>query len=140
MAAEKNDIVSIVEDGKDCRGKVTAADDETCTILFDDKEEGVYGQEEVTIIEKAGKKVMSKKEAEEAADKLRKAKVDEENIKRQKLAEAEEAKLAKVPLTLEERAFIAEMTPKMNNGRQIDQPSPAQIGRYARLLKRKDVK
>ena len=82
----------------------------------------------------------SQKQKEEAADKARKAAVDRENVKRAKLEEAEAAKLANTPLTDEEIAFIAEMAPKMNCGRQIDQPSPAQIGRYARLLKRKDVK
>ncbi len=82
----------------------------------------------------------SQMEIETVADKARKAKVDKENIRRAKLAEEEKARLADTPLSPEEKAFIAEMAPKMNKGRSVDQPTAAQIGRYARLLLRKDVK
>ena len=81
-----------------------------------------------------------KKEIEDKADKARKAKVDAKNKEAATKAKAEEDKLAKTPLTDEERAFIAEIAPKMNEGRKIAQPSPAEIQRYARLIKRKDVK
>ncbi len=82
----------------------------------------------------------SQTEIEAAADKARKAKVDRENIRRAKLAEEEKERLADTPLSPEEKAFIAEIAPKMNKGRSVDQPTAAQIGRYARLLLRKDVK
>jgi len=82
----------------------------------------------------------SQVEKEAAADNTRKAKVDKENIRREKLAEEEKARLANTPLNSEEKKFIAEMAPRMNKGRAVDQPTAAQIGRYARLLLRKDVK
>ena len=85
-------------------------------------------------------KVKSKVEIEAAADKARKAKVDRENRNRAKLAEEEKARLANTPLNDEEKAFIAKIAPMMNKGRAVDQPSAAQIGRYGRLLQRKDVK
>ena len=50
------------------------------------------------------------------------------------------ARLANTPLSKEEKAFIAKIAPMMNKGRSVDQPTAAQIGRYGRLLKRKDVK
>ena len=81
----------------------------------------------------------SKVEIEAAADKARKANVDKENKRRAKLAEEENARLANTPLNKEEKAFIAEIAPKMNKGRSVDQPSAAQIGRYGRLLLRKDI-
>lgn len=81
-----------------------------------------------------------KKEIEEKADKARKAKVDEANKKVAAKAEAEKDRLAKTPLNAEELAFIARIAPKMNEGRKIAQPSPAEIQRYARLITRKDVK
>lgn len=82
----------------------------------------------------------SQKEIEAAADKARKAKVDKENVRRAKLIEDENKRLANTPLSPEEKNFIAEMAPKMNKGRACDQPTAAQIGRYGRLLLRKDVK
>ena len=82
----------------------------------------------------------SKEELEKIADKARKAKVDAENQEKIKKAAAEEAKLAKTPLTAEERAFITHIAPLMNEGRAIAQPSAAEILRYSKLLKRKDVK
>lgn len=85
-------------------------------------------------------KAKSQIEIEAAADKARKAKVDTENIRRAKLAEEEKERLANTPLNSEEKAFIVEMAPKMTKGRSVDQPTAAQIGRYARLLLRKDVK
>lgn len=85
-------------------------------------------------------KAKSQIEIEAAADKARKAKVDKENIKRARLAEKEKERLANTPLNSEEKAFIAEMAPKMKMGRAVDQPTAAQIGRYGRLLQRKDFK
>jgi len=82
----------------------------------------------------------SKVEIEAAADKARRAKVDKENQRRAKLAEDEKEKLANTPLNQAEKAFIVEMAPKMSMGRAVDQPTAAQIGRYGRLLLRKDVK
>ena len=82
----------------------------------------------------------SQMEIEAAADKARKAKVDNENKRRAKLAEEEIARLANTPLSPEEKAFIAKIKPMMNKGRSVDQPTAAQIGRYGRLLLRKDVK
>jgi hypothetical protein len=81
-----------------------------------------------------------KKEIEDKVDKARKAKVDKANEKIAAKAKTEEEKLAKTPLTSEEKAFIAEIAPKMNEGCKIAQPSPAEIQRYARLIKRRDVK
>ena len=82
----------------------------------------------------------SKMELETAADKARKAKVDRENQKKAKMANEEMARMADTPLNQEEKDFIAEMAPKMNKARAVDQPNAAQIGRYGRLLLRKDVK
>ena len=82
----------------------------------------------------------SKEEIEAKADKARRAKVDADNKKKAKEAAEKEAKLAKTPLNDEERAFLAKMAPKMNEGRAIMQPSPAQMLRYSQLVKRKGVK
>ena len=81
-----------------------------------------------------------KKEIEDKAEKARKAKVDAQNKKAEAKAKAEEDKLAKTPLNAEELAFIARIAPKMNEGRKIAQPSSAEILRYSKLVKRKDVK
>jgi hypothetical protein len=81
-----------------------------------------------------------KKDIEEKADKARKAKVDAKNKSDADKAKADEDKLANTPLTQEEKDFIAEIGPKMNEGRKIMQPSPAEILRYSKLIKRKDVK
>ena len=81
-----------------------------------------------------------KKEIEEKADKARKAKVDKANKEAATKAKADEEKLDKTPLTEEERAFIARIAPKMNEGRKNAQPSSAEILRYSKLIKRKDVK
>lgn len=81
-----------------------------------------------------------KKEIEDAADKARKAKVDATNKNKAEKEAKNEAALAKVPLSDEEMAFIARIKPMMSEGRAIMQPSPAEIQRYARLIKRKEVK
>ena len=78
--------------------------------------------------------------AEKAADIARKAEVHKANVRREKLLADEEKRLANTPLTAEERAFIAEMMPRMNEGRSIMKPTPAEIGRLARLRKRENVK
>ena len=62
----------------------------------------------------------SKKQVEEEAEKSRKAE-------------------ALVPLTAEELAFVNRIAPRMNKGRAIDQPPSADILRYSRLIKRKNV-
>jgi len=82
----------------------------------------------------------SKVEIEAEADKARKAQVDATNKKKAKAAAEQEAKNANVPLNDEEKAFIARIAPKMNEGRMVMQPSPAEILRYSQLIKRKDVK
>lgn len=82
----------------------------------------------------------SKKQIEDEVDKARKAKVDADNKKTAAKAKADEDKLAKTPLNEEELAFIKEIKPKMNEGRKIAQPSPAEILRYSKLIKRKGVK
>lgn len=80
-----------------------------------------------------------KKEAEDKADKARKAKVDKANTEAAAKAKSEQDKLASTPLTTEERAFITRIAPLMNEGRKIMQPSAADILRYSKLIKRKDV-
>ena len=85
------------------------------------------------------KMVKSQVQIEAEADKARKKKVDRDNQRRAKMAEDEKERLANTPLNQEEKAFIAEMAPKMSKGRSVDQPNAAQIGRYGRLLLRKDV-
>lgn len=82
----------------------------------------------------------SKVELEKEADRIRKAEVDAHNKKVAEKARTEAEKMANIPLTDEERAFIAEIEPKMKEGRKIMQPSSAQILRYSKLIKRKDVK
>lgn len=81
----------------------------------------------------------SKKQIEEEADKARKAKVDARNKKRAEAAAKKEAEDANIPLNAEEKDFIARIAPKMNEGRAVNQPSPAEILRYSQLIKRKDV-
>lgn len=49
MANEK-DRVSVIEDGVRCFGTVVKADETTCTVDFDDGDDGCYRHEEVTII------------------------------------------------------------------------------------------
>ncbi len=83
---------------------------------------------------------MSMEEKEKIANKLRKKKVDAENKKKAADAATAEEKLANTPLNQQEVAFIARIAPMMNQGRQIAMPSPADITRYAKLLKRKGVK
>lgn len=82
----------------------------------------------------------SKKQIEDEADVARRADVDAENKKRIKDEAREEAALAKTPLTAEEKSFIAEIAPKMNEGRKVMRPSSAEILRYSKLIKRQGVK
>ncbi len=82
---------------------------------------------------------LSKEELEKKADIARKKKVDADNRKRAEDAARAEAKLANTPLDAEEKAFIARIRPKMNKGRPVDQPSPADITRYSRLIKREKI-
>jgi len=82
----------------------------------------------------------SKKEAEDIADKARKARADAANKKRIKEAADKQAALAKTPLSDAEKSFIARIAPRMNEGRAIMQPSPAEMLRYSQLIGRKDVK
>lgn len=82
----------------------------------------------------------SKDQIETEADKVRKAKADRVNAKAAKEAEAKEVELADVPLNREELAFIARVRPKLNEGRASQQPSPAEITRFSRLIKRENVK
>ena len=74
---------------------------------------------------------------EVAADKARKAKVDAANAKAASVAAEKEAALADTPLTEEEERFVADVAARMNEGRAVMQPSPAEITRYSQLLKRK---
>lgn len=88
----------------------------------------------------AKSKAKSKKQIEDEADKARRVGVDAENKKRIKDAAQEEEALANKPLTAEEKSFIAEIAPKMNEGRKVMRPSSAEILRYSKLIKRKDIK
>lgn len=81
----------------------------------------------------------SKQQKEEEAEKARKAKVDAANRKKIKDAAVEEAALADTPLSKEENKFIVNVAAKMNEGRAIMQPSSAEILKYSKLVKRKDV-
>lgn len=136
MELKVGDKVSVIIDTVVCPGTATSIEDGICEIDFDDGDDGAYPVGEVKI----AKPPKSKKEIEEAADRARRAGVDEQNRKMAAQAKAKEAKLVNVPLTEEERAFIAEIAPRMNEGRQIMQPSSADILRYSRLKKREDVK
>lgn len=89
---------------------------------------------------KSKKPVKSKEQLEKEADIARKMAVDEENKAAAAKAKKEEDALANTPLNDEEKAFIAEVAPKMNEGRKLAMPSSADILRYSKLLKRKDVK
>lgn len=84
--------------------------------------------------------VKSKEEKEKEEDAARKAKIDAINKEKAKKAAEKEAKLANTPLSKAEKEFIIEIKAKMNEGRAVMQPSPAEILRYSQLLKRKDVK
>jgi len=76
---------------------------------------------------------------QDEGDKARRKGVDALNVKNEKKQKSEAAKLAKTPLTDKEQAFIAMIEPKMNCGRAVDKPSAAQILRYSKLVKRKDL-
>lgn len=82
----------------------------------------------------------SKEQLEHEADVARRVAVDAKNNKDATEKALEEDRLANIPLNDEEKAFIAEIEPKMNEGRKIMRPSPADILRYSQLIKRKDVK
>ena len=81
----------------------------------------------------------SKKQVEEEAEKSRKAAVDKVNRDKAEEAKKKEEAEALVPLTAEELAFVNRIAPRMNKGRAIDQPPSADILRYSRLIKRKNV-
>lgn len=84
--------------------------------------------------------VKSKEQLEKEADTKRREAVDAKNKKDAETTAAAEVELAKTPLTDEEKAFCARIAPMMNEGRKVARPSAAEITRYSRLLKRKDVK
>ncbi|MEE9354788.1 MAG: hypothetical protein V3U75_04285 [Methylococcaceae bacterium] len=137
------DKVSVVIAKVVCPGVAKGIEEGICDIAFDDGDEGSYPVDEVTIIQDETPEAppaKGKEQIEKEADGARKKKVDADNKKTAEKAKAEEDALAETPLTGEERAFIAEIDPKMNEGRKIAQPSPAEILRYSRLIKRKDVK
>lgn len=77
---------------------------------------------------------------QEEADNSRRKLVDAKNRAAAKKLKDDAAKLAGTPLTPEEEAFIARIAPKMNRGRHIEKPCPADITRYARLLEQKGSK
>jgi hypothetical protein len=85
-------------------------------------------------------KVKSKEQLEKEADTRRRAAVDATNKANAATTAAKEAELAKTPLTDEEKEFCARIAPLMNEGRAVMRPSAADITRYARLIKRKNVK
>ena len=74
------------------------------------------------------------------ADASRRKTVDAKNRKDAAELEATAEKLAGKPLTAEETVFITRIAPMMNKGRHTEKPSPADITRYAKLLKQKDSK
>ena len=74
------------------------------------------------------------------ADVARRKVVDAKNRADAAELKAKEKKLAGTPLTAEEQGFIARIAPMMNKGRHVEKPSPADITRYAKLLKQKDSK
>lgn len=147
---QKGTRVTVSTDGVDYPGVVTkCCDDDTYEVKFDDGDDGDgYKESDLTVIvaeppqpkaAAAEKPALSKVDIEKQADKARKAGVDAENAKMQKLKDEEEAKLASQPLNTEEQEFIAMTRPKMNMGRQCDQPSIADIRRYAGLVKRQSI-
>ncbi len=69
------------------------------------------------------------------ADVSRRKGVDAKNRKDAAELETAAEKLAGKPLTAEEEAFITRIAPMMNKGRHVEKPSPADITRYAKLLK-----
>ena len=77
---------------------------------------------------------------QEEADNSRKKLVDAKNKAAAKKIEDDAKKLAGTPLNAEEEAFIARIAPKMNKGRHVEKPCPADITRYARLVKQKGSK
>lgn len=86
----------------------------------------------------ASVKGTQQKQAE--AERARKKAVDAKNKKAEAENQADIDKLANTPLTDEERAFCLEIEPKMNKGRRDERPCSADILRYSKLIKRKDVK
>ncbi len=94
----------------------------------------------------------SAQKLEQMADKNRKGQVDAINKAKAVADSNDEKKMATVPLTQEEKDFMAEVEPKMNGGsrqengqrvvtaRMTSMPASADILRYSKLLKRKDVK
>ncbi len=80
------------------------------------------------------------KQIEEDAERKRKAGVNAVNKKKAQTEAAKESELANTPLTKLEREYIARIAPRLKEGRNSAQPSPAEILRYSKLIKRKDVK
>lgn len=74
------------------------------------------------------------------ADQRRREAVDAKNIADEADRLAAEEAVAGKPLTGEETAFITRIAPMMNKGRHVEKPSPADITRYAKLLKQEASK
>jgi hypothetical protein len=90
--------------------------------------------------QKGQKPMAGQEEIEAKADKARKAKVDADNQKAAAELKKKQAALTKAPLTDDEKAFMSTIASKMNKGRAIDQPSAADIRRYAMLKERVEIK
>ncbi len=81
----------------------------------------------------------SKVDLEVEAEKIRKAAVDKANKEVADKAARDKIILSNIPLTNEERDFLVSTAAKMNKGRKVDQPSPAEILKYSKLIERENV-
>jgi len=134
--------VSIVEDGVVYPGEVVKNRGKgVYDVAFDDGEKLTCLETALTVIDPPvkAKPVLSQEELERKVDENRKAAVDATNAQTAKNMEKMEAELASVPLTDEEMAFMAEIKPRMNQGRRGLMPNAADITRYARLVKRSTI-
>ncbi len=121
---------------KEKAGRDRLADLERREAAVAEKEAGFDAKEKSAKVTGEAK---GKEELERLADEARKAEVDATNKKKVAEMAKAEAESADTPLNAEEQAFIARIAPRMNEGRKVLQPSPAEITRYSRLIKRKDV-
>lgn len=140
---KKGSKVIVKEEGVEYLGTVTSVIDGVYSVMFEDGDEGEYDIKDIKLVPAKEKQpkppVLSKEEAEKRADIARKKAVDAANKAMAAEAAKAEAELANTPLNDEEKAFIARIRPMMNKGRPVDQPSSAEITRYARLVKREKV-
>ena len=77
---------------------------------------------------------------QEEGDKNRRKSVDAKNKQAAAKDKSKLDALADTPLTAAEIAFCVYIESRMNNGRRVEKPCPADILRYSKLRGRMDIK